>query len=220
LPQPFPDSDPLEIAGRGPWRLRLGQGTNALATTIADPVLTLAQAGEWWIADGQRSSTPTTSPTGLTQLQVEFLLPSQTTPYQIREIELTLGYEQINFLVGVLGWSLPAASVWIVPLPNAFEAILEPDPLVLTPNLPSLSAIHYRRIDILLPAETNLGMLLDLSFVSAPLGDNQFPDGLWSLILALTSDKIWNTDPPNTPQFPGGLWSADLSLTFGRIWNI
>lgn len=159
---PFPEDDPVEILGYGPWRLRLGQGDDPLATTIAAPVVTLSQSGQWWVGeDGDRGQMPQPDGLGSVQLQLEFLLEHRPEPFYLSEIELTLGYEQRQFNT-IMGWSLPEATSWLVPLAGNFELLNGTDPLALTPNLPSLSAVHYRRVDLWIPPEVNLGILFDI----------------------------------------------------------
>jgi hypothetical protein len=182
IPLPFPNSEPLEIAGFGPWRLRLGQGMPT-ATTIANPVQTLESSGEWWLSPtGNRLQAPEIDGGGRARCQVEFMLPSRADSFWIREIELTIGYEQANYGVGDLGWSLPNASAWILPLPGLFATILNPDPLILTLTLPTLFPVHYRRVDILLPADTNLGLIFDLAFPGSPVNTDQFAPPIWLVI--------------------------------------
>lgn len=162
-PKPFPDSSIFDMLGYGPWRLRIGQGADLAATAIAEPVDELILAGQWWLnaAGTVRRSTPELFLDGSVRWQLEFMMAKRDEPFYLRELELTLGYEQPSFGVTLGPWSVPGAGDWVVP-PNFSLLTGNNFPEDLTLALPSLARVHYRRVDAWIPPNVNLGLLLDL----------------------------------------------------------
>lgn len=165
---PFPGDGPIAILGHGPWRLRLGQGDDLTATTITDPIDVLLLAGQWWLDETGtiRRSVPETFLDGTVRLQLEFLIAKRAEPFYLREIELTLGYDQVVYGV-VLGWSIPTADAWSTPIDLSLPS--GDNQSALTFNVPTLAPVYYRRVDAWIPPDVNVGLLLDITTVSTAL---------------------------------------------------
>lgn len=145
-----------EMLGYGPWRLRLGSDATGIA--ITNEITTLPLAGQYWTDSDVivRSRTPVED-NGSYWLLLEFLLPKTTGGIVVRQLELLLGYDQLEFVVQD-GWTVPAVSAWVEHLPDGWSLPAGNNINALNNKLPVRSQIHYRAVNLTIPPDVNGGI--------------------------------------------------------------